>query len=640
MKTRGSTTCFFAIVAFLAAPSFAFSLLYSLSDTERLWGAGEHFLTIAGLIGAVALPAAWLSSHRQRSVATTYLWVVSTVIYLVSALFYSTLAIGLLAWGRLPNTTLISSYLPHAEVLIHAIGIDQWALYFGVAVAMISVSLLTFWLSQRIVACKACRSGFAGSPTSGMRRVIKVEVLLCVTVSIVAALSLLRQIQLGISYASSEPLALFFAPDMTDGAAISDAQTMILPHLAQIGDPNRLSVSKQPIVGASIRHGAPTANVILITVDALRPDHMSAYGYARDTTPFVRQLIDEKYAFAIENARSGCAESVCGLLGLLSGAEPHRLDPKGEMLADSLAAVGYRTFANLSGDHASFYGLGNAFGKFDVYIDGGTGTRNRSNANTGYVNDDFAMLARARLLPPADAARGTFLFFHLMSAHSLAFRHDAFRRWTPTQTLYMPPIDVLTGNRTALVNHYDNGVLQADAVLRELFKILLEKGYLDDRTIGLITADHGEGLGEFGVRTHASTLYEPVVRVPWIWFGRRATPLANVHGLVHADYAPTVRSLVGLSSDRFERVQTRAESGARKTFHFQYPYAAVIQSEGRCTRSKTVVRLDSHEIRHADFACNADDRELQEISQRTPTHQKLRLQFVPYVSRLSSERKE
>src|SRR5262249_26904415 len=92
-------------------------------------------------------------------------------------------------------------------------------------------------------------------------------------------------------------------------------------------------------------------NVIFIFVDSLRADHMSVYGYARPTTPFLEKLRDAGRLRQVQLALSTCAESDCGILSTL-GSRPFRhLQPENFTLLQLLHDQGYKIYQILSGNH-------------------------------------------------------------------------------------------------------------------------------------------------------------------------------------------------------------------------------------------------------------------------------------------------
>ncbi len=147
-------------------------------------------------------------------------------------------------------------------------------------------------------------------------------------------------------------------------------------------------------------------------------------------------------------------------------------------------------------------------------------------------------------MPRADE-NAVMFHFHLMSAHILGKRHDGRGPFQPEQRYLFPDSqDAGPGGQVSPVtrNYYDNGVVRADAVIGELLALLQDKGYLEDALV-VITADHGESLGEHGLYHHANSVREEVLRVPLVMiaYGRPlqlpATPRTFAS---QVDIAPTI----------------------------------------------------------------------------------------------------
>ena len=321
-------------------------------------------------------------------------------------------------------------------------------------------------------------------------------------------------------------------------------------------------------------------SVVLITVDALRPDRMGIYGANRQTTPYLQNMMSQGKAHIVQEARSSCPESTCGLLSLLSGKEPQQLLPKNFSLVDALGALGYQRYFFLSGDHTNYYGLKESYGESEKYWDG-------TLAEGFFVNDDLGLLQAINDLPQASPDENHFFFIHLMSVHGIGIKHPDFRKWLPAQSIYNFS-GSLQGDLSMVHNHYDNGVLQADFLVHEIYQSLLEKGYIDEGSIVLLTSDHGESLGEHGIRTHATSLHEAEIRIPWVWLGR---PLGDLDDpVIQADFAPTVLAEIGAPIPAHWK-GLPLQNGTRHreyTFHIQIPYAAVVHYADD-ERSKLVV---------------------------------------------------
>jgi hypothetical protein len=276
-------------------------------------------------------------------------------------------------------------------------------------------------------------------------------------------------------------------------------------------------------------------NLVVITVDALRADQMSVYGFARETTPFLKKLHAEGRLTRFERAYSVCTESFCGLLAVLTSKYWHQAALENFGLPEVLKRLGYRVTFLLGGDHTNFYGLRGAYGQaIDEYRDGSMAA--------GYMNDDRNVLEwLAAMRPEPDTPQ--FLVLHLMSVHTLGQRLAPYRRWEPSAVGLrgLGAEEALS----AYINNYHNGVLQADAMLERIFGLLRDKRLLDDAVV-VITADHGEMLGERGRMGHArSSPDDPLVRVPLMIFDsdRIRYPARAVASQV--DVAPTLLHRIG-----------------------------------------------------------------------------------------------
>lgn len=304
------------------------------------------------------------------------------------------------------------------------------------------------------------------------------------------------------------------------------------------------ALAEQEIARAYVPPAAkPYKTLVLITVDALRADQTSVDGagpMGRDTTPFLRQLKASGRLSSISPAYSVCTESFCGLLGVLTSKYWHQAAPASFGLPDVLKRIGYRITFLLGGDHTRFYGLRAAYGNaVDDYHDGST--------SEGYLNDDFKVLEGLRNYKPQDGVP-QFLFMHLMSAHPLGLRHDEYRRWSPSEI----GVRALSTEQLvpAYVNNYHNGILQSDAVIERIFGLLRDKGLLKDAIV-IVTADHGELLGEEGRVGHARPVpLEGLVRVPLFIFDSEGFRYPAQPVVSQVDVAPTLLDRIGAAVPR------------------------------------------------------------------------------------------
>ena len=239
-------------------------------------------------------------------------------------------------------------------------------------------------------------------------------------------------------------------------------------------------------------------NVILIVLDACRADHLGLNGYARDTTPFLDSL---QRTGNLRNVRTFYSASCCtfgGVLTLLRSQNWFRMAPRAFALPDVLKKSGYRVHFVLGGDLSNFHDLQNYYGNgIDTFSDGISADRHFS------VNDDRGVFEAFSRVPASDGTPA-FLYFHLMSIHPLGVRMVNFMKYKPAVNR-RDPVDYANG--------YDNGILQADSAIRELFHRLEAKGYLQNSLV-VITGDHGDSLGERGLIGHSHNLYAEEVTPP------------------------------------------------------------------------------------------------------------------------------
>jgi arylsulfatase A-like enzyme/Tfp pilus assembly protein PilF len=273
-------------------------------------------------------------------------------------------------------------------------------------------------------------------------------------------------------------------------------------------------------------------NVLLVTIDTLRADRVGAYGGRAGLTPAIDRLAAEGLRF--DSMRAHVPLTLPSHASLMTGRLPprhgvrdngaYRLDPAQPTLAAALAAAGYRTAAFVGAFVvAGRFGLNTGFDLYDE--------RFAERPLPGRT-DVVERRADAVIAPAGawlrDAAAPWFAWVHLYDPHEP----------------YAPPEPY--ASRFA-AQPYDGEVAYADAALGRLLDGLRAAGRLD-RTLVVIAADHGEGLGDHGERTHGLFAYETTLRVPVIlWAKDRLRPgvFAGSAGLI--DLAPTIADVLGVA---------------------------------------------------------------------------------------------
>lgn len=285
-------------------------------------------------------------------------------------------------------------------------------------------------------------------------------------------------------------------------------------------------------VDAGVARGA---NVVLITLDTVRADHLGCYGRRPSVTPHLDRLCAQALRF--DNAVTPAPITLPAHTTLLSGLSPahHGVRYNAEFpraahpsLAEDLQQAGYRTAAVVS----SFvldrrFGLARGFDDYDDHVvpqrrRGGHLLRNERDAEE-VTDAALALLARA------GGDKPVFLWAHYYDAH----------------TPYAPRQPGAARDPAAL---YAAEIAQVDAAVGRL---LQSPALAPERTLVIVAADHGESLGEHAELTHGLFLYDSTTRIPLLLRlpGQQlaGSGVKGLAGLV--DVRASVLSLLGLTSD-------------------------------------------------------------------------------------------
>ncbi len=298
--------------------------------------------------------------------------------------------------------------------------------------------------------------------------------------------------------------------------------------------------------------------VVLILVDAMRPDHTSAYGYQRATTPNLEQLAREgvRYTTVYSNAPWTRPSTVSFLTGL--NASRHRTEtassklPAGIVtLAERMKTAGWTTSAFVAnGNGGSLAGLERGF---DIFEDP-TNTYTKAKRGKTYnglptaqfiVDKALAHLAKSR-------AQREMMFLFFVDPHDpygappqlekmfLGNFKGTIRR----HALWEINNDYPDDERFSMQAIYDAGIRNADNALGTFVAGLKKMGLFKPATI-IVSADHGEGFGEHGFYLHAHHFWDEVIRIPLIVHGPRFLPQVDVRLTQPIDVARTIVELGG-----------------------------------------------------------------------------------------------
>ncbi|MEQ8767543.1 MAG: sulfatase [Planctomycetota bacterium] len=312
-------------------------------------------------------------------------------------------------------------------------------------------------------------------------------------------------------------------------------------------------------------------NVVLISIDTLRPDHLGVYGYDRDTSPRIDAIA--KRAVVFDRAYSQSPKTGPSHMTMLTGLFPgaHGVRNLGEepnvalsesipTLAERLKEGGYKTAAFTAGGHV---GADLGFDRgFDTFEAGGGVQKIFERAITE-VND------RAKEEEPF------FLFVHTYEVHDpyvppekyqrwndpsyageiistrRALKEAAGEEWQKQHEIFWDKVDPESAaDIQRLKDLYDGSIALTDELVGALYDRLEKHGELEN-TLFVIVSDHGEEFSDHGGFLHES-LYDELLHVPWImqfpkgrgdaWNGKRiAAPVRMV------DLMPTVLRTLDLA---------------------------------------------------------------------------------------------
>ncbi len=279
-------------------------------------------------------------------------------------------------------------------------------------------------------------------------------------------------------------------------------------------------------------------NLLFIVIDTLRADRLGSYGYERDTSPSLDRFAASGVRFARHLAQSSWTKT--SMASLWTGLYPAHtgilrfdqvLPAQAVLPAEILKQAGFQTI----GLYRNGW-VGPTFGfdqGFDVYQrpiapPPPRGIR-RENPTISDAGTDEATIAAALEFLRLRGRERWFLYLHLMDVHEYLYDEES----------------ALFGVHYSDV--YDNSIHWTDGVLEVLFSSLADSGSLE-KTLIVVTSDHGEAFGEHGFEGHARKLYREATEIPLLlFFPFRLEPGVVVESRTQGvDVWPTLCDLLGL----------------------------------------------------------------------------------------------
>ncbi len=264
-------------------------------------------------------------------------------------------------------------------------------------------------------------------------------------------------------------------------------------------------------------------DLLLISIDALRADHVSSYGYPRATTPNIDALAREGTRF--DRAYCPTPHTSYSLTSLLTGKYMRPLLALGlgsdsETWPEALRRYGWRT--------AGFYPPAVFFIDQDRFRPFEERKLGFEYAKVEFADPALRERQVAAYLEDAPPLVPLFLWVHLFEPH---------------EPYVMHPDHVFTGSAPD-VDAYDSEIAEDDDGIGALMKMFRAKR---PGAVVIVTADHGEEFGEHGGRYHGTTVYEEQVRVPVVVSGPGVRAGERIDTVVQTiDLLPTVLSAFGM----------------------------------------------------------------------------------------------
>lgn len=304
------------------------------------------------------------------------------------------------------------------------------------------------------------------------------------------------------------------------GRAVKLAAQIAPPPSAPAGNQVIPNAPKQPAARSLDWSGD---DIILLSIDALRADHLGAYGYARATSPHIDALAKEGVVF--DAAYCPTPHTSYSITSMMTGKYMRPLLALGlgddsETWAAALRRYGYKT--------AAFYPPAVFFIDEEKFA----GFEDRK-LDFEYAKVEFADPAlRASqvdtYLQTADPSRPLFMWVHFFEPH---------------EPYEMHPDHPFADGPSSDVDAYDSEIAAAD---EGVGRIVAEVRAKRPRAIFVVTADHGEELGDHGGRYHGTTVYEEQVRVPLVVVAPKVVPHHVTTPVQTIDLLPTVMSAIGV----------------------------------------------------------------------------------------------
>ncbi|MCH7703553.1 MAG: sulfatase [Planctomycetes bacterium] len=395
--------------------------------------------------------------------------------------------------------------------------------------------------------------------------------------------------------------------------------------------------------------------VLFITIDCLRADHVSAYGYDRATTPTIDRLAREGVLW--ENAFSAAPWTKPSVSSILTGHYPiHHGAFEGikrskgrrtvttdvlidtiPTLAETCAAAGWRCAAFINNAQlGEFSGLARGFDPYDP----AAGKADR-------IIESFDKWIRSDVDTPA------LTYLHFLEAHwpyKPRRRHIAafggnrdtnfFRDFSARdfgklrKAISRNEFRLTDGQLEEMIQMYDGAVRRLDGKVKKALEVLKSVG-IEDEVAVFVTGDHGEEFMEHGMIGHGQSLYDELIHVPLVARvpggargRRRSEPVSLV------DLPRTILATAGIEGDlpgrslfeerssndpvfaelRIRNLYAQIVRQGRWKLHRRFKFTPTNGDVGRNLSPAQMLRTCPYEVRHELYDVETDPREREDLA--------------------------
>ncbi|MCB9676168.1 MAG: sulfatase [Alphaproteobacteria bacterium] len=327
----------------------------------------------------------------------------------------------------------------------------------------------------------------------------------------------------------------------------------------------------------------PTPDILLVSIDTLRADHLGTYGYTRPTSPFVDSLAERGTRY--DAFWSPSSWTLPSHTTMLSGLLPDRhgaiegevrIGPGVPMLQETLKSAGYRTAGVVATLFVSRrFGFERGFDHFEDF-----GITDPAANNRGVVDAEEVFAQALHWAQQQPDGTPLFAFLHVYDVHytynpPAPFDERFDRPAKLGDAVYKNyfhykkrPLDPVQMEHQ--IAQYDEEIAYVDAKLAELVTAWEAGGR---PVIVAVTADHGEEFGERGSWGHAHTLYPEQLHVPFVVAGPGVKHQVVAERAGTEDIAATLAALAGASHPRGDGIDRSAQVARGGALRPTAPYA-------------------------------------------------------------------